>query len=122
MKKKILLIDDSQDFLLLLSSLFRFHDIEVEAESNPDLALEKIQATKYLMVISDYLMGNTNGLDLSRKIRQTDMNREIKILLISYKTLDEDELKQVQELNLTYLRKPILPNELLSKIKELTAI
>ena len=49
--------------------------------------------------------------------------RLIKIkVLISYKILDEDELKQVQKLNLSYLRKPIMPNELLAKVKEMTAI
>ncbi len=122
MKKKIILIDDSKDFLMLLTSLFKFHDIEVESESDSDLALKKIQTTEYLMVISDYMMGQMNGLELAEKIRRTAFNREIKVLLISYKILDEDELKQVQKLNLSYLRKPIMPNELLAKVKEMTAI
>ena len=122
MKKKIILIDDSKDFLMLLTSLFKFHDIEVESESDSDLALKKIQTTEYLMVISDYMMGQMNGLELAEKIRQTAFNKEIKMLLISYKILNEDELKQIQKLNLSYLRKPIMPNELLAKVKEMTAI
>jgi len=117
--KKILVVDDSEEFIFLLSSLLKFHKIEVDAESNPIIAFDKTQATDYALIISDYMMDEMDGLTLCRKIIKDGKDFNGSIILLTAKNLDETEVSQVNELGLTYIRKPIMPNELHKKVLSL---
>ena len=115
---KILIIDDSNEFNFLLSSLLKFHKIDVESTTSPIEGSEKAIKEEYSLIICDYMMEDMNGLEVSRKIRESGKN-ELPVILITSKNLDLDEINLAKELNLTYVRKPIKPNELFDKVLNL---
>jgi DNA-binding response OmpR family regulator len=116
---KILVLDDSKDFLFLVSSLLKFHKIKVDGASNADEALKLAAAESYALIISDYMMDDMNGLEFCRKIRERDLNRSVPMILITAKNLTPPELEELSSLSLTYIRKPIMPNELYRKITDI---
>lgn len=119
MSRKFLVVDDSSEFSFLLSSLFKFHKIDVDSETNPLKALEKLENVKYDLIVADYMMNEMDGLELIREMRKTTKNEATEGVLISAKKLDTNELKMVHDLKLTYVMKPIMPNDLYKKIMDL---
>ncbi len=118
-QEKILVLDDSKDFLFLVSSLLKFHKIKVDGASNAEEALKLAGSTGYSLIISDYMMDDMNGIEFCRKIRQSASNDKAPMILITAKNLTPPELEELSSLSLTYIRKPIMPNELYRKITDI---
>ncbi len=117
--QKILVVDDSHEFVFLLTSLLKFHDVSVDSTEKPKEALVKIKEDSYALMITDYMMPEMNGLQLSQAVRQDLSHRKLKIILITAKDLDQNELDQINKLQLHYIKKPIIPVELYQKILSL---
>ena len=117
--KKILVVDDSHEFSFLLSSLLKVHSIDVESIDAPDSALEDLKENSYDLLIVDYLMEPFNGLELIERARNETLHQETKIILVTAKKLENEELKEIKRLNYVYLTKPILPNEFYKRVTDL---
>ena len=116
--KKILIVDDSFEFNFLLSSLFKFNKIPVTTETNPELALNKVKENEYDLLIVDYLMKEMNGIEFCEKVKEMNPY-ESKMIILTAKNLDSEELTQIHNLNLIYIKKPIMPNDLMKKVLEI---
>lgn len=112
----LLILDDSEEFVFLMTSFLNIHEIEVESVSDPELALRKVKSKKFDLVITDYLMDEMDGINFSKEALA--LESDLKIILLTAKALDEDELIEVKKLGLSYVMKPILPDELYEKILE----
>jgi len=71
-KKKILVVDDEQDFLDVVQIRLEANNYEVFTASNGEEALEKIKDIKPAAVLLDILMPGMNGLEVLKKIRKFD--------------------------------------------------
>ncbi len=72
-KKKILLVDDEQDFALLFKEGIEiFSDYNVDVYTDPLSALHYFQIDIYDLVLVDIIMPKMNGLDLYRLLREID--------------------------------------------------
>lgn len=117
--KTILVVDDSKDFIFLLSSLLKFHSIKVDGTASADVALQYCRERAYSMIITDYIMDQKNGLELAQEIRSGGQNAQVPMILITSKTLESDEMVVLNRLGMTYIKKPVMPNELYRKITDL---
>jgi CheY-like chemotaxis protein len=115
----ILVVDDSKDFLFLLSSLLKFHKFSMDSAANAAEALKLCQDKKYALIISDYIMDDMDGLTMCKAIRHNGLNQDAPIILITAKNLEESELQTLASLSLTYIKKPVMPNELYRKITDM---
>lgn len=68
-KKKVLLIDDEQDFLILMHKIVTSWGYEVFVAAGADEAMEVLRQNRVDALIVDYLMPDTDGVELLRKIR-----------------------------------------------------
>lgn len=116
---KILVVDDSKDFRFLLDSLLKFHKISVHGVSNATEAIDLCGTNPYSLIISDYIMEGMDGLGLAQQIRSAGLNRECPMILMTAKNLEADELTTLNRLSITYIKKPILPNELYRKVTDI---
>lgn len=117
--RMILVVDDSKDFIFLLSSLLKFHNIKVDGTDSAEEALNLCKDKTYSMIITDYIMDHKNGLEFCQEIRSGGLNAKIPMILITSKTLDSEEMVQLNRLGLTYIKKPVMPNELYRKITDM---
>ncbi|MFT6068196.1 MAG: DNA-binding response OmpR family regulator [Bacteriovoracaceae bacterium] len=117
-KIRLLVLDDSKEFVFLLTSLLTFHEIKVDTESNPESALKLTEEKDYDLIITDYMMDQMDGISFAEKIREGGINKETKIILLTAKHLENEELSLVNKIGLVYVNKPILPNDLYRKVME----
>lgn len=116
-KKKILVVDDSETSLYLVRMIF---------EDNPfiELHLEKdsLQAIKVLknvlpdLLILDIMMPGMDGFELLEKIKTDKSISHTPILMLSAKQDTESERKALDMKAIDYLKKPIIIEELKSKV------
>lgn len=119
--KKILIIDDSEEFNFLMMSLFKFHNFEVVAKTKSDLGIEEAVSEKYEVIIVDYMMDDgKNGIEILDKISADDSaNRDTPKIMLTAKFLNDEEKNELLKYGAIYLSKPIMPNDLFRKITEL---
>lgn len=117
-KIRLLVLDDSKEFVFLLTSLLTFHEIKVDTESDPDNALKLSHENNYDLIITDYMMDQMDGITFAEAVRKEGNNKDTKIILLTAKHLENDELSLVNKMGLVYVNKPILPNDLYRKVME----
>ncbi|GAB4023225.1 MAG: response regulator [Bdellovibrio sp.] len=119
----ILVVDDDLDMLNLYRFFLANAGYNVHTLSNPIAAVEMIEYNQYDLVITDILMPELNGIELTKIIH--DKRPSQKILVCSEGgTTDAKEIvasivldKAIQFGALEALRKPFTKTELLSKIE-----
>lgn len=113
---KILYVDD-EEFIRenAVEYLNRYFEEVYEAKDGLE-ALEMIDRFKPHIIITDIKMPNLNGIDLAKKIRQSDKRTQI---IIATAHTDTDFLITAVELQLVkYMVKPILETNLISVLKQ----
>jgi two-component system, OmpR family, response regulator VanR len=103
--KNLLLLEDSDDFIENIISLFNMFVKKTFIAKDINSANKILNEETIDIVVSDIHLKNENGLDFIHKIRET--NQKIPIVVLSgYK--DENLLFRAMTLNLTgYLVKPV---------------
>ena len=82
--KKILIVDDNENFLEVLSTLLTTKgEFEVITQRRGTDVLEIIQDTKPDFVLLDIFIGETNGLDIYKAIKENVPTCETPVLLMS---------------------------------------
>ena len=117
--KKILIADDEQDILEILSFNLKAKGFLVETATNGILAIEKAKAFKPDLIILDVMMPFKNGVEACRELR---LNPDFHQTLIIFLTALNDESSEIKGLESgadDYLAKPIRPNALISKVQSL---
>src|ERR671910_3036555 len=115
--KYILLVDDDQDTIFTFDLYLKSIGYSTVSFVNPVEALDYFNKnfTNCILVIIDYGMPLMSGLDLIKKIRETDRNYRIKIIVISA-TVKNDIINYNDKfLNLEidkFLEKPLSLEEL----------
>lgn len=107
----MLVCDDDQGICEIIAAILREHGYQVQKVYDGAMALEELKCRRYNVMILDYMLGNTNGLDILQKAGQLD--HKVRIILMSgYNSYDLP--KRAQELGADgFLPKPFLIQELL---------
>ncbi|MBI5055503.1 MAG: PAS domain S-box protein [Nitrospirae bacterium] len=115
----ILMAEDDESLRKLVSSVLQeFGYSVIEAKDGAD-AIEKFKEHKedIKLAVLDVIMPKKNGREVYGEIKK--INPGIKALFISGYTADLMHVKGIIDLNLNFLAKPVLPSELLKKIREI---
>lgn len=68
-KKRILIADDERALRLLLMRALNKSDYEIDVVENGIKAISRMESRPYDLVISDYMMPEMDGLELTKRIR-----------------------------------------------------
>ncbi|MGI9011816.1 MAG: response regulator [Nitrososphaeraceae archaeon] len=121
----MLLVDDDKDTIFTFDLYLKSSGYTIVSFVNPVEALDYFyeNSANCALVITDYNMPQMSGLDLIKKIRETDRNNRIKIILISATIKGNiltdyyDELSNLKVNKI--LEKPLYLEELKNEIKKL---
>jgi DNA-binding response OmpR family regulator len=109
---KILAVEDDPSAAMVIESVLRYLGHEVILATTADDAFARVKAEPIRIVVSDWLLGRADGLDLCRRIRQTSRDYVYFILLTQREASDENEqLAMVAGVD-DFLTKPVVPREL----------
>ena len=84
------LVDDDPDILSMLSRVLEEAGHRVEASPSSLQALKQIPMSRPDCVITDIMMPEMDGFELTRELRRRPELRDMKIVVLSAKTYDFD--------------------------------
>ena len=115
--KKILVVDDEKDLLMILSTRLKIAGYVVTTATNGAEGLGMVMADKPDLVVLDLMMPKMDGWEVLKNIRQNDTTRDLPVILLTAKgdmhTIDESK----RQLATDYFIKPYEMNELLAFIQ-----
>jgi len=114
--KKLLLIDDDEKLAEPLQVYFSRFDLDLESETRPLEAIERLQREQFELVVLDVMLPQIDGFETCRRIRQFS---DIPIIML---TARGDVMDRVVGLELgadDYLPKPFEPRELVARIQNI---
>jgi CheY-like chemotaxis protein len=116
---KILLADDDFTMVSLLKTLLGMEGYQVTTlwDKKGDI-LDNIRKEKPDILLIDIFLGDRNGLDIVRQIRETPDLASLRIIMASGIDKTEECLAAGADV---FLLKPYLPEDLYKKLRELTS-
>ncbi len=111
--KKILIIDDEKDIILLLKDFLEIENFEVVSTTNSGEAMSLL-TDDISIVILDINMPGISGIQLCKEIRKTS---QVPIIFISCNSSQSDILLGLGIGADDYITKPFDPIELIARIK-----
>ncbi len=117
LKKKILLVEDDNNFGSILRDYLTLHSYEITLAKNGIEGLEKFRKYNYDLCILDVMMPFKDGFSLASDIRS--INEEVPLIFLTAKSLKEDVIKGFKIGADDYLIKPFDSEILLFKIKSI---
>lgn len=115
--KRILLVEDSPDNVLLICHYLKSYNFVIDTASNGQEALQKFKQHSYDCILMDIQMSGMDGLEATKKIRELGYLKPI-IALTAHALPFEAERSIQAGCNL-HLTKPIGKTELIDSIRRL---
>ena len=112
----IFVVDDEPTLLDLAATILEPLGFKVRTFSDPKQALAEYPAARPAVVVTDYAMGEMNGLDLVRECKR--INPRQKIILVSG-TVDENIYAGMQSKPDCFLAKPYQISDFIESIQAL---
>ena len=113
----ILLVDDDEDTLRLMSAALTQGQAKVRAVSSAAAAIEAIQSSAPDVLVSDIAMPNEDGYQLLAKVKKLDLGYgAVPAIAITAYAREEDREQALAAGFLAYLAKPIELSELISTV------
>lgn len=124
-KRKILVVDDEPDNASIFSMSLEDGGYEVDACTDPLLALSKFQSDheKYQLLILDIKMPDMNGFELFEEIRKIDNKIKACFLTAFGEEYTEEFGRRFPSSpNVSFIRKPIRVDDLVKKVNEMMVV
>jgi two-component system, OmpR family, alkaline phosphatase synthesis response regulator PhoP len=114
MPAKILIVDDEQSILNLVTAYLRPEGYEVETAVNGRSALSLFRSFQPDLVVLDIMLPGMDGLELLAQLRRES---DVYVILLTAKNEETDKLVGLAVGADDYLTKPFSPRELVARIK-----
>lgn len=116
--KKILVVDDEPDIVLLTASRLRTHGYEVISASNGREGLEKASQEHPDLVLLDIIMPGIDGFAVLKELRGGQETHKIPVVMFTAKGQKSDVARAVSFGATDYIVKPFQASALLEKVRE----
>lgn len=121
-KPKILAVDDDSINLNILMGILESEEYDITGVTCAQEAIVRLEHDQYDLVISDVMMPQVSGYELTRLIRERFSISELPVLLLTACSRVEDILTGFRAGANDYLRKPVDAWELKARVRTLTEL
>lgn len=119
-KVNILVVDDSDSMLSLISTCLRDSGAENVSMANNGLnAWKMLNKSSFDIIVCDWDMPHMTGLELLKLVRESEMHKHIPFLLLTGSTEKEKVLQALKAGVSDYLTKPFQVKELNDRVFKL---
>jgi CheY-like chemotaxis protein len=124
-RQNIMIVDDEDDINLLFTMLLCGEGYNVEAFTDPAIAIMKFENGLYDLLIIDILLPKMDGFELYERLRQFD--KEVKVCFLTAGEINYEQFKKAASFpEITtedcFIKIPIENNVLIRKVKNILSI
>jgi DNA-binding NarL/FixJ family response regulator len=116
-RKRLLLIDDDPNLILLVKDYLEFRGYEVVTADNGKEALNLLSQNLPDMIVCDIMMPEMDGYALIENVRQDPRTSWIPVLFLSARGQSQDRIKGLNLGADVYMVKPFEPEELVAQVE-----
>jgi DNA-binding NarL/FixJ family response regulator len=116
-RKKLLLVDDDPNLILLVKDYLEFRGYEVVTAENGREALTVLGQELPDMIICDIMMPEMDGYGFVEELRKQNQASWIPVLFLSAKGQSQDRIKGLNLGADVYMVKPFEPEELVAQVE-----
>ncbi|MEC7400253.1 MAG: response regulator, partial [Pseudomonadota bacterium] len=115
-KAKLLLVEDDPALLELLEYRFSNEGYNVRATADGDEALILAAEDTPDLVILDWMIEGTSGIEVCRRLRRDKSTAHVPIIMLTAREAEDDRIRGLDTGADDYLTKPFSPRELLARV------
>lgn len=113
---KLLLVEDDPALLELLEYRFRTEGYDVRATPDGDEALMMALEDAPDLVILDWMIEGTSGIEVCRRLRRDKATSHVPIIMLTAREAEDDRVRGLETGADDYLTKPFSPRELMARV------
>jgi DNA-binding response OmpR family regulator len=113
----VAIIEDDPNIRKLIKIVLSELNVPISEYDNGWKGLDALSQKKFSILILDLMLPGVNGLEICRKIRQSD--KQMPILMLTSKSEEDDKIAGLEIGADDYLTKPFSNRELLARVKAL---
>ena len=114
--RRILVVEDEAAIRQMIAFNLSRAGFEVEEAEDCSSARPRIADSRPDLLLVDWMLPDSTGLELTRTLRREDANREMPIIMLTARAEERDKLLGLDGGADDYITKPFSPRELLSRI------
>ncbi len=115
--KNVLVIEDEQDILELITYNLQKEQYKVSGVTDGDDALRAVKAEPYDLILLDLMLPGTDGLEICRLIKADPQIAAIPIIIVSAKGEESDIVIGLELGADDYIVKPFSPRVLIARVR-----
>lgn len=115
----ILLAEDEEVLRMLVMDTLEDEGHEIDEASDGQEAINFIKENTYDLILLDYMMPLYTGLEVIEQVRNIPEKKDTKIMMLSAKSQNVDQLRVLDAGADYFMAKPYSPLELVKKIEEI---
>jgi len=116
-KGRILIADDEESILSMVSDILELQGYELILAHDGQEALDKIYSENPDLVILDVNMPHKDGYEVCTKIREDILMANLPIIMLTARTTEKDEIRGLELGVDDYLTKPVRPSVLIARVR-----
>lgn len=117
MASTILVVEDEPAIQELISVNLSFAGHKVLRALDAEQAKVLINAELPDLILLDWMLPGSTGLNLARNLRSSERTRDIPIIMLTAKSSEADKVEGLESGADDYITKPFSPKELMARIK-----
>ena len=116
-KTKILIVEDEDALATLLNYNLKKEGYKTIVATDGDEALLKIEDAAPDLIILDWMLPNTSGIEICRRVRSNSETQNIPIIMLTARSEEADRIRGLETGADDYLTKPFSTDELIARIR-----
>lgn len=114
---KVLIVEDDEAIAAMLKYNLKSEGFTVVHTDDGAEALQLVQEERPDIILLDWMLPSVSGIEVCRRLRQSDKTRNIPIIMVTARGEESDKLMGLDYGSDDYITKPFSPAELIARMK-----
>ncbi|MHB0775076.1 phosphate regulon transcriptional regulator PhoB [Halomonas sp. WWR20] len=115
--KTVLIVDDEAAIREMIAVALEMADYRVLEADNAQSAHAAVVDHQPDLVLLDWMMPGTSGIELARRLKREDATRELPIIMLTARGEEDNKIQGLEAGADDYITKPFSPRELVARLK-----
>lgn len=115
--KTVLIVDDEAAIREMIRVALEMAEFDCLEAANAQEAHAQIIDRRPDLVLLDWMLPGTSGVELLRRLKREDLTREVPVIMLTAKGEEDNKIQGLDVGADDYITKPFAPRELMARIK-----